>query len=231
MDSSDIRIYQFLKARNLMQDQAFPDHCAFLKTEYITRYLYSLSNFEHYNITRLIPEFHEEINVSSRAIWSKHNQFLQELSFVKEKRIPQRICDFLKATPFKEFLIIMGQRFTPGSSMTKVALPPATDQLKEAIYKPFNKEIKVGVRAWEKHIGRTNDNFWGEITGTPKEREEFALQKINAIFEDITWWNTFEHFKHGIVYEIREPQGHGLRWSINPVKFIGFVEPFTAEYE
>ncbi len=49
---------------------------------------------------------------------------------------------------------------------------------------------------------------------------------IRNLFENQTWWNLFYHYKHGNVYEIRVPSGHGMRWSGDGEMFIGFWSRF-----
>lgn len=204
------------------------DMIAFLKSTYLKKYLSNLTpaNRPTYIKCHTQPAFDEEITVEYMEIWEKHSRFLSDSS---QSLKATKIYTFLKSCEFKEVLVILGQRFTPGSIATVQGLAPSDDQLLAQAFSPYNSEIKVAVRAWEKHVGRSEDPFWGEISGTPAMREKFVKQLIDHLLNQYTWWNSFIHFKHGLIYEIREENGHGLRWSLEKNTFIGFVEPFLSE--
>jgi len=55
------------------------------------------------------------------------------------------------------------------------------------------------------------------------------MQRVEALLEEATWWNAFEHYSQGLVYEVRVPTGHGARWTLSDYQFIGFLDPFLDE--
>ena len=61
--------------------------------------------------------------------------------------------------------------------------------------------------------------------------EEATKAAVTRIIEEKTWWNTFIHYKHDVVYEIRIASGEGIRWkkSESELELIGFLEPFLQE--
>jgi hypothetical protein len=200
----------------------------FFSPPILDKYLKTLlkDNFSTYLFKHTVPRFEEEIPIPYIEIWNKHHQFIDNLAHISDQRAPEFIHAFFSQTRFKEFLIVLGQRITPASIETKAALPPPEIILIEQAFAPYNDEIKIAVRAWEKHVGRTTSGFWGEINGAPQQKEAHVQQLLQDLISNHSWWNVFEHFKHGNVYELREKNGHGLRWSISNNKFIGFVEPF-----
>ncbi|MFT5821755.1 MAG: hypothetical protein ACI8ZM_003009 [Crocinitomix sp.] len=200
----------------------------FFEESILNRYLNNLdeSNFSSFIFKRTVPSFEEEIIVQHSEIWQMHHDFIQRLAKINPQDARDFIRNFFMERPFSELLIILGQRLTPASVQTIVAVPPELDTLLAQAFKPYNTEIKTAVRAWEKHVGRNETGFWGKIDGTPHEKEEHVKTLVSRIMDNHNWWNVFGHFKHGNVYEIRVESGHGLRWSIDHNKFIGFVEPF-----
>ena len=135
----------------------------------------------------------------------------------------------LEAMPFEHWLNILGQRLTSASIRDENAIPPLKTTLIKACEEPFNSEITIAQRAWEKHIGRIDDDFWGEIKGNNQQKQEKVMAKIHDILDNRTWWNVFFHYKHELVFEVREKEGHGIRWSYGGTKLIGFLEKFINE--
>lgn len=200
----------------------------FFTTPILNEYFRKLDQdyFTEFILDHTFPSFEEEIPIPYVEIWQIHHQFIENLTQMNSKAAEDFVRNFFTDRPFSEFLIVLGQRITPASVQNKKAIPPASAQLIEQAFAPYNQEIKIAVRAWEKHAGRTDTEFWGVIDGTPQQKEKHVINLVNEIIKKHTWWNVFEHFKHGHVYEIREKNGHGMRWSLDNKKFIGFVEPF-----
>ncbi|MCI3939007.1 hypothetical protein MQX03_17540 [Chryseobacterium aahli] len=124
---------------------------------------------------------------------------------------------------------ILGQRLTSASVRDENAIPPSKKMLIEACQKSFNHEIIIAQRAWEKHVGRMDDEFWGEVKGNNQQKQQMVMEKINFILHHKTWWNVFYHYKHELVFEVREKDGHGIRWSHGGKNLIGFLECFINE--
>ncbi|NOQ72880.1 MAG: hypothetical protein GQ574_12795 [Crocinitomix sp.] len=217
-----------LNARLYFSEAELLAYGRFFDEVIIERYLNNLekSNFPRFIKIRTIPEFEEELPVPYSEIWQIHHEFINSLTQCDDKDARDLIHFFFSERLFSEFLIVLGQRITPASIQTSEALPPEDAILLEQAFKPYNSEIKIAVRAWEKHVGRNENDFWGKIDGSPHQKEEHVRELVNSIMAKHSWWNVFGHFKHGTVYEIRSESGHGLRWSIDQNKFIGFVEPF-----
>ncbi|MCP4522143.1 MAG: hypothetical protein GY827_10705 [Cytophagales bacterium] len=175
-----------------------------------------------------LPYFNEEITPHIIPT-------VQDLSIQVDKHILQGMSKHqawakaLEECPFKNLLLILGQRLTPASVQDQLGIPPLKQELLRSSFQSFNEHISVATRAWEKHIGRSIDNFWGEIKGNPKQREQYVLDLVSSMIDDKTWWNIFYHYKHELVYEIRVASGHGIRWSADGSSFIGFLEPFLNE--
>lgn len=151
-------------------------------------------------------------------------------SAIQEEKYPQKTwAKVLQDAPFEYLLVILGQRLTPASITDKRAIPPLRQTLVDSCTETYNGKIGVGTRAWEKHVGRSEDNFWGEIKGTPSEREQYVKNLVLELIDNKTWWNVFFHYKHELVYEIRIESGHGIRWNKGGTSIIGFLEPFINE--
>jgi hypothetical protein len=129
---------------------------------------------------------------------------------------------------FQEVLILAGQRITPGSILDEKAIPPLKESLIISFQNEYHQKLTVGARAWTKHTQRSSEKFWGEIKGNVATKNQKALDIINTIIDQHTWWNMFGHYVHDTVYELRLPSGHGARWKGDGSVFIGFLEPFLA---
>lgn len=170
-----------------------------------------------------LPYFNEEIKTDRSTSFKLFMDIFQsnESDEVKVSR--------LENIPFEHWLTILGQRLTSASIRDENAVPPLKLILLEACMKSFNSEITMAQRAWEKHIGRMDDQFWGEIKGNNLQKQEKVMEKISYILDNRTWWNVFYHYKHELVFEVREKEGHGIRWSHGGKKLIGFLEKFINE--
>ncbi|MNS30314.1 hypothetical protein D3C72_623400 [compost metagenome] len=145
------------------------------------------------------------------------------------ERLEETLIQTFEKTPFKVILLILGQRLTSASKRDETGIPPSREVLLKSCFEPFNKEISIAARAWEKHVGRKKDSIFGEIKGNTIQKKEKVEKLIHYIINYKTWWNIFYHYKHGLVYEIRVQNGQGLRWSADGKKFIGFLEDFLEE--
>lgn len=160
-----------------------------------------------------LPIFEEEIIED----YSIHYQYFEQIKLVAEgteKECAKLIAKKIEEIPIESLLIILGQRKTPATVTDENGIPPVNEELLNSCFEPYNEQICKAARAREKHISRNNKNdFWGEIKGTPKEKEQAAKAIVKKIIEEKTWWNVFTHYKHGVVYEIRVASGEGIRWK------------------
>ncbi|MCJ7934797.1 MAG: hypothetical protein MUW56_14500 [Chryseobacterium sp.] len=170
-----------------------------------------------------LPYFNEEIKIDHQKIFTRFIHILNDNVSDEAK------AKLLEEIPFEDWLIALGQRLTSASIRDENAVPPLAEVLIEACRQPFNHEITIAQRAWEKHTGRMDDHFWGEVKGNNRQKQEKVMHKIHYILEHKTWWNVFFHYQHGPVFEVREKEGHGIRWSHGGTRLIGFLEKFINE--
>ncbi|VVB03248.1 unnamed protein product [Arabis nemorensis] len=114
------------------------------------------------------------------------------------------------------------------------ALPPPRSMLLSSFMLPYKPKIKGctlshGARALAKHVGRSSDRFWGVLHGTDSDKNRFTMDMINRFISHCCWMNIHIVPPHGDVFEIRVAQGYGARWSQDGTKFIGFLEPYSAD--
>lgn len=170
-----------------------------------------------------LPYFNEEIKIN------RHQSFDTIINILETPDSDEVIVQKLQKIPFEYWLDVLGQRLTSASIRDESAIPPLKNVLIESCEKSFNNEITIAQRAWEKHVGRMDDLFWGEVKGNNQHKQQKVMEKINYIIDNKTWWNVFFHYKHELVYEIREKEGHGIRWSHGGENLIGFLEGFINE--
>ncbi len=140
---------------------------------------------------------------------------------IKLPPIVSNITSYLDSLSLDQILLLSGRRVTPGSIFEQ--LPPNDSKLISSASEMYNEFLTVSARALSKHIFRSN--YWGTWSGKNSDKNKYASEKIKEILQNRTWWNIFGHFKHKKIYEARIPSGHGARWSMDPIVFIGFVEP------
>ncbi|MCQ9639780.1 hypothetical protein MP478_10275 [Chryseobacterium sp. WG14] len=196
---------------------------AILEEEHVKNLKKNIRAYKENRLDWDLPYFNEEIKINRHDIFDRFIHLLESNDPAEVKATK------LEETPFEDWLIVLGQRLTPASIRDENAIPPLHQVLINACREPFNSEITIAQRAWEKHTGRMDDHFWGEVKGNNQQKQEKVMKKICYILQNQTWWNVFFHYKHGIVFEIREKEGHGIRWSHGGTKLIGFLERFINE--
>ncbi|KIC61993.1 hypothetical protein [Chryseobacterium taiwanense] len=196
---------------------------AILETEHVEALHKNTQDFQQKISDWELPYFNEEIKIDRKESF---NLFLD----IFKSEEPEEIkIQKLEEIPFEHWLNILGQRLTSASIRDESTIPPLRKTLIEACQQPFNDEITIAQRAWEKHVGRMDDQFWGEVKGNNQQKQEKVMEKINFILDNKTWWNLFFHYKHELVFEVREKDGHGIRWSHGGKHLIGFLEVFMNE--
>ena len=196
---------------------------AILAEEHLQAMESNIRKFQDNTLEWELPYFNEEIKPDRTESFELFIDIFQsnDSDEVKASR--------LENIPFEHWLNILGQRLTSASIRDENAVPPLKEMLIEACMKPFNNEITIAQRACEKHIGRMDDQFWGEIKGNNLQKQGKVMEKISYILDNRTWWNVFYHYKHELVFEVREKEGHGIRWSHGGKQLIGFLEKFLNE--
>ncbi|PWN65035.1 hypothetical protein C1631_020720 [Chryseobacterium phosphatilyticum] len=196
---------------------------AVLAKEHLESLEENLKKFKNNTLKYDQPYFNEEIEINREEVFGKF------ISILENNQSDEVKAQLLEVIPFEDWLVVLGQRLTSASIRDETAVPPLNSILIKACSEPFNNEITIAQRAWEKHTGRMHNNFWGEVKGNNQEKQEKVMAKINDILEHATWWNVFFHYKHQLVFEVREKEGHGIRWSHGGTKLIGFLEKFINE--
>ena len=173
---------------------------------------------------------------------------MSELSSTKNIRIPpqphkfseESYFEWLKEARDEGILRVLGMRNTVGTEVG--LLPPdwddllATSRLPHKDLAPPHDSLTVAGRARCKHAHRgIQDDFFGEVTGGTKVKNEAAEKVLVKILKGAAWINI--HRSTGIdetVLEVRVAAGYGARWTadwssdpVNPtaVAFRGFLEP------
>ncbi|MDR6923031.1 MULTISPECIES: hypothetical protein [Chryseobacterium] len=194
-----------------------------LAEEHINNLENNIQNFQEKISDWELPYFNEEIKISRKDSFDLFMNIFQNNNPDEVKAVQ------LEEISFEHWLNILGQRLTSASIRNEDAVPPLRETLLEACRQPFNSEITIAQRAWEKHVGRMDDEFWGKIKGNNSQKQEKVMEKITHILDNRTWWNVFFHYKHELVFEVREKGGHGIRWSHGGRQLIGFLEKFINE--
>ncbi|SEL70871.1 hypothetical protein SAMN04487910_3128 [Aquimarina amphilecti] len=210
-------------SKQFLSDSWRERYADFLQEEHLQVFSKNLEHYHQFGVPdkHPLPHFDEEITSSLSEAFKNFETLLGN-----QNTEARNWAKIIETTPFENLLILIGQRWTSASLKNEKAIPPLKETLLASCFTPFNHQICIATRAWEKHIGRSTDNFWGEIKGNPAQKEEKVQQRILEIIENKTWWNIFYHYQHEYVYEIRVPSGHGIRWSADGTKLIGFLEPF-----
>jgi len=194
-----------------------------LEVEHLESMSRNIQRFKDKTLDWELPYFNEEIKIDRSESFRTFVDILESESSTEIK------AKDLEKIPFEDWLNILGQRLTSASLRDENAIPPLENVLIESCRKPFNEEVSMAQRSWEKHVGRMDDQFWGETKGNNQEKQQKVMEKITYIIKNKTWWNVFYHYKHELVYEIREKDGHGIRWSQDGTRLIGFLETFINE--
>lgn len=196
---------------------------AILAEEHLKSLNKNIQEYKNQALNLDLPFFNEEIKID------RNEGFKKFISVFENTDSDEVKAKQLEEIPFERWLHILGQRLTSASIRDENAIPPLKSLLIEACQKPFNDEMTTAQRAWEKHVGRMDDRFWGEVKGNNQQKQDKVMEKIHYILDNKTWWNVFYHYKHGLVFEAREKNGHGIRWSQNGQQLIGFLETFINE--
>ncbi|WP_299766844.1 hypothetical protein [uncultured Dokdonia sp.] len=198
-------------------------YAPFLEEDALYAFAKALQTYSQQGISQDygLPYFKEEVTPTPEKVLAHFMPL-----FKASDTTPEEWAKAIEATPFEYLLVILGQRWTSASIKDIRALPPTEQTLLESCFAPYNDQITTVTRAWEKHMGRSSDAFWGIAKGNPTQKEETIKKQITKMIQTQTWWNIFYHYKHELVYEIRVPSGHGIRWTKDGTQLIGFLEPF-----
>lgn len=199
-----------------------------LHTEHLQQLAHQLLYYHQHKTLTKPPYFDEECTPNiTQTIAPLYEAFCHWLNNKPQGEL--LLTQMLINTNINHLLLILGQRRTPASVTTIDALPPDSVSLQAAFNNCHKQTLSVGARAWCKHVTRSSEEFWGKVKGNDEAKNKMAYDILNHILDKATWWNVFEHYKHRLVYEVRLPSGHGARWALDGMRFIGFLEPFINE--
>ena len=180
------------------------------------------------------PHLSVEYTPKLKDVFVFFKEFMDAWTKTENKNSPdilKQLANSITNTGCKNILVILGQRLTPASLTDYRAIPPLTEVLMKATEEIYSSKLNVGARALTKHVNRNAGQYWPKIEGNDAQKNAMARNVILGILQKATWWNVFGHYKHDIVFEARIAQGYGARWSKSKVEFIGFLEPFTDDFQ
>ncbi|BBM83814.1 hypothetical protein [Candidatus Uabimicrobium amorphum] len=209
-------------------------HSALFVEEHMAKLSQNLLDFHKNGVrdTQPLPHFHVECTPPlSQAFIDFQDALsaLQKTQFATTTSNLALLGSCLQKAGCMKILMLLGQRHTPASITDYTAIPPTTELLMSSAFMEGKQGLTIAARAWTKHVGRSDDNFWGEVKGSAQTKNNNARQIVLSILQNTTWWNIFYHYKHALVYEARVSSGHGVRWGKKGEEFIGFLEPFLEE--
>ncbi|GIL91673.1 hypothetical protein Vretimale_9541 [Volvox reticuliferus] len=121
--------------------------------------------------------------------------------------------------------LLLGFRLTAGSASQMVSVPSARECFEAFERKHSSPEnasvLTVGARALSKHTHRDlQGEWWPRMTGSEATKNQLARGSLQRLLAGALWLNVhqlppFDAPKH--VLEIRNVQGYGARWAIEPV--------------
>jgi hypothetical protein len=199
-----------------------------LRPQHIQQLTHQLLYYHQHQTLKRPPYFDEECTPNQAPIIAPvYEAFCHWLHNKPQGKL--LLTQMLINTNINQLLLILGQRRTSASIATIDALPPERAVLQTTFNTYHKQTLSVGARAWCKHVTRSSEAFWGKVKGNDEVKNKMAYDTLNHILDNATWWNVFEHYKHHLVYEVRLASGHGARWTLDKMRFIGFLEPFINE--
>ncbi|PPQ88196.1 hypothetical protein CVT25_005161 [Psilocybe cyanescens] len=116
--------------------------------------------------------------------------------------------------------------YTTGSALGST--PPSLDTCLAAYLVPNSAGLTAGSRAWSKHSHRSQPSpsdgaetdkrkrstgWWGITSGPVSVINEKSLALFRKVTDNATWRNLHWLPHQVLVYEVRVPEGYGMRWS------------------
>jgi len=230
MDNNFKIVLLIQQAISLFSDSWKKEYGLFFHTEHLFRFVeFSRKGFKdgfpdyslQSSFTTVIPIYSAQVLALKRSYGA-----IESVNYKVNASGKKQLQEAIEGLPFSTVLLVMGQRLSSTSITTSNALPPLVEVLHTACFKPYNNQMSIAVRAWEKHAERSSDRFWPERKGNAKQKEVLVTTLVSQFFNQWQWWNVYSHQKHDTVFEIRIESGHGMRWTADGQHFIGFLEPF-----
>ncbi|PSS35522.1 hypothetical protein PHLCEN_2v1516 [Hermanssonia centrifuga] len=110
-----------------------------------------------------------------------------------------------------------GLAYTVGSALG--CSPPSQQECLAAFVAPNKVGLTAGARAWSKHAHRSGGSetnavgWWGTPSGPVATINECALLLFWRTMSAVSWRNLHWLPHSVLVYEMRMPEGYGMRWS------------------
>lgn len=230
MDNTPKIVYCIQQAIHLFSDSWKVKYGLFFHTEHLYRFVeFSTKGFKNGFPQYLLESSYQTVIPlhSPQVMALKMTyQTLAQNHYQLNHQIKRQVQESIEHLACADILLLMGQRLSLTSLRDEKALPPLENTLISSCFIPFNNQMSIVVRAWEKHAERSEDKFWPERRGNAKEKEEKISLLVQQFFKQWQWWNVYSHQKHDYVFELRVESGHGMRWTKDGKQFIGFLEPF-----
>jgi len=133
-------------------------YAPFLQEEHLQVFANTLRRYHQYGVPNIypLPHFEEECSPPPSEAFKHFKTLLHN-----HNTTPNDWAATIEKTPFEYLLILIGQRWTSATLKNHEAIPPLKETLLDSSFRPFNNQICMATRAWEKHIGRSTDDFWG----------------------------------------------------------------------
>lgn len=141
------------------------------------------------------------------------------------EEIKFRIREILLLLGKRGIMDLLGLRKTVGSAEK---FPPSRSKLMASFTEKHSakSELWVGARALAKHYHRDqSSSWWGNCTGSEKDKNVHAMGKVTAILDNATWINIHWLPQDIYILEARQSDGYGARWLADGSSFRGFLEP------
>jgi hypothetical protein len=115
---------------------------------------------------------------------------------------------------------------------TVFVVPPSDEELIQAFEKKHKgRNLTVGARALCKHYQRVEGKhpFWTFPTGSEFEKSKSVRKHLDDMLQNSVWKNVHKLSGDTTVYETRNAQGYGMRWTLSgeSISFRGYLEPET----
>lgn len=111
---------------------------------------------------------------------------------------------------------------------TQFVLPPQQDELIAAFEESHKGTLlSRGAKALCKHHARLPDHpVWTRPDGNPQSKSRIAKEHLLALLQNANWKNVHLLPHQQLVYEVRDAQGYGMRWTLGSsgCSFRGYLE-------
>jgi hypothetical protein len=232
-----VSLHETLRACATLLPEGFrTEHARLFEEEHLVRLAGRLLEFAEGGVPAQPPppHFAAECTPPRTEAWAFFRDPVAEWQAAPDRLaapVLHGFADALVGAGTRNLLLLLGQRLTPASITDARAIPPTRAQLLAAANREHNPadHLTVAARALTKHVHRSAEAFWGEVSGPVPHKNAVAVAILKRILDNATWWNVFGHFAHETVFEARVPSGHGARWGLGGSEFIGFLEPFDED--